>query len=38
MKVSIISFTLRGIELSLKIKMAFSREAEEDPGKCHFDF
>lgn len=30
MKVSIISFTLRGIELSLKIKMAFSREAEED--------
>lgn len=30
MRVSIISFTLRGIELSLKIKMAFSREAEED--------
>ena len=30
MKVSIISFTLRGIELSLKIKMAFSQEAEED--------
>lgn len=30
MKVSIISFTLRGIKLSLKIKMAFSREAEED--------
>ena len=30
MKVSIISFTLKGIELSLKIKMAFSREAEED--------
>ena len=30
MKVSIISFTLKGIELSLKIKKAFSREAEED--------
>lgn len=30
MKVSIISFTLRGIELSLKIKMAFSGETEED--------
>lgn len=30
MKVSIISFTLKGIELSLKIKKAFSGEAEED--------
>lgn len=30
MKVSIISFTLRGIELSLKIKMAFSGETEEE--------
>lgn len=30
MKVSIISFTLKGIELSLKIKKAFSRETEED--------
>lgn len=30
MKVSIISFTLKGIELSFKIKKAFSREAEED--------
>ncbi len=30
MKVSIISFTLKGIELSLKIKKAFSREAEEE--------
>ena len=30
MKVSIISFTLRGIELSLKIKKAFSGETEED--------
>lgn len=29
MKVSIISFTLKGIELSLKIKMAFSGETEE---------
>ena len=30
MKVSIISFTLKGIELSLKIKKAFSGETEED--------
>lgn len=30
MKVSIISFTLKGIELSLKIKKAFSEETEED--------
>ncbi len=30
MKVSIISFTLKGIELSLKIKKAFSGEAEEE--------
>ena len=30
MKVSIISFTLKGIELSLKIKKTFSKEAEED--------
>ena len=30
MKVSIISFTLRGIELSLKIKKAFSGETEEE--------
>lgn len=30
MKVSIISFTLKGIELSLKIKKAFSKEEEED--------
>lgn len=30
MKVSIISFTLKGIELSLKIKKAFSGETEEE--------
>ena len=30
MKVSIISFTIKGIELSFKIKKAFSKEAEED--------
>lgn len=30
MKVSIISFTLKGIELSLKIKKAFSGKTEED--------
>ena len=30
MKVSIISFTIKGIELSLKIKKAFSGETEED--------
>lgn len=30
MKVSIISFTLKGMELSLKIKKAFSGETEED--------
>lgn len=30
MKVSIISFTLKGIELSLKIKKVFSGETEED--------
>lgn len=30
MKVSIISFTLKGIELSLKIKKAFSNEEEEN--------
>lgn len=30
MKVSIISFTLKGIELSLKIKKTFSKEAAED--------